>query len=173
MLSRCNAVQMQHCAGAMLFRCNTVQILCCSDANTVQALCCSGATLFGCNTVQMQYCAGTVLFRCNTLQVQRYSDATLFRCNSLCRARPAAARRCPVTLMLGARHARKTLQLGCMELLMQSHVPPVSHSPFPGARTDLIRTGAGKWLHFHPAALGYRSERGANYQQLVRASNYY
>lgn len=173
----------------MLFRCNTVQVQCYSDATLcrycavqMQTLCrhcvaqvqrCLDVTLCRCNTVQVPCCSDAMLFRCNTLQVQRYSDATLFRCNSLCRARPAAARRCPVTLMLGARHAQKTLQLGCMELLMQSHVPPVSHSPFPGARTDLIRTGAGKWLHFHPAALGYRSERGANYQQLVRASNYY
>lgn len=83
MLSRCNAVQMQHCAGAMLFRCNAVQILCCSDANTVQALCCSGATLFGCNTVQMQYCAGTVLFRCNAVQMQHSAGAALFRCNAV------------------------------------------------------------------------------------------
>lgn len=169
---------MQRCAGTVLFRCNAEQVRCCSDAtlcrcDAVQMQCCSDATLCRHCVAQVQRCSGATLFGCNTVQMQRCSDATLFRCNSLCKARPAAAWRCPVTLMLGARDARKTLQLGCMELLMQSHVPPVSHSPFPGARTDLIRTGAGKWLHFHPAALGYRSERGANYQQLVRASNYY
>ncbi|KYO34164.1 hypothetical protein Y1Q_0002464 [Alligator mississippiensis] len=34
--------------------------------------------------------------------------------------------------------------------------------------THLIRKGARKRLNFHPAALSYLCERGANYQQLRR-----
>lgn len=66
---------------------------------------------------------------------------------------------------------------GHMSLLLKAITGPVSHCPLKNHHLSQglisLEKELGKRLNFHPAALGYLYERGANYQQLVRAQNYY